>query len=385
MRIALTHMRHAETGGTERYLNQLAAALAESGHEVTIVCRTHAAPPHPEVRFVVRRDVAIGAGWRMWAFARACERHLAETSYDVVFGLGRTYTQDVLRLGGGSHATYLELAHGATLHGPERVLGRGLKHRLAPVIEARALAPGAYRRVIANSDMVRRDVIARYAVPEDAIETIYNGVDLDRFHPRRAEEGAELRRELGLGAEHRVVLFLGTGYGRKGLDLLLDAFPDLARERPEARLVVVGYDSARPRYEARAEALGIADRALFLGGRRDAERCYAAADFYVLPTRYDPFANSTLEALASGLPVVTTTTNGGAEVVEHRVSGSVFAHDDGREALAAELAFWCDPGHLRDGAEAARAAAERHGVASKTARTEALLREVAGEVCAGVR
>jgi len=381
MRVALTHMRHAETGGTERYLNQLAAALAVSGHEVTIVCRTHGAAPHPDVRFVVRHDLAIGAGWRMWAFAKACERHVRETPYDVVFGLGRTTTQDVLRLGGGLHATYLELAHGATLHGPERFLGRGLKHRLAPMIEARALAPGAYRRIIANSDMVKRDVIARYAVPAHAIETIYNGVDLERFHPRRrAAEGAELRAELGLGPEHRVVLFLGTGYGRKGLDLLLDAFPTLARERPEAHLVVVGFDSARPRYEARAKALGLAQRVTFLGGRPDAERCYAAADLYVLPTRYDPFANSTLEALASGLPVVTTTTNGAAEILAHRASGSVVALGDGREALTAELSYWCDPDHVRAGAEAARALAERHSAASKTERTEALLREVADEI-----
>src|SRR6185295_18991211 len=109
MRLALTHLRHARTGGTERYLNGLAGFLAARGHEVTIVCRSHAAPPHPAVRFETLRGLALGGAWRTWSFARAVERHVTEHGaesalagrrYDLVVGLGRTWTQDVLRLGG---------------------------------------------------------------------------------------------------------------------------------------------------------------------------------------------------------------------------------------------------------------------------------------------
>jgi UDP-glucose:(heptosyl)LPS alpha-1,3-glucosyltransferase len=372
MRIALTHLRHARTGGTERYLDRLAAHLADRGHEVTIVCRSHAAAPHPAVRFQLARGFALGGAWRTWHFARAVERHLAGHAYDLVVGLGRTWTQDVLRLGGGCQRTYLELAHEWTLTPGERLLGGGAwKHALAVRIEERALAGAAH--VIVNSDMVRRDVQRRYGLAGERLTTIHNGVDLERFHPRLCSgAGARRRQELGWGPDELVVLFLGTGYARKGLDLLLAAFPALVRARPEARLVVAGFDSARARHESRAAELGLAGRSRFVGGTLAPEELYAAADLYVLPTRYDPFANSTLEALASGLPVVTSTTNGAGELLRSRVQGSVVAVEDGAEALAAELLHWADPERRAAGARAARALAESHGEAAGFARAEEL-------------
>ena len=382
MRIALAHMRHAGTGGTERYLDLLARHLAARGDEVTIVCRSHEEARHPAVRFRVLRDFAIGGAWRMWAFARALERHVARESYDLVLGLGKTWTHDVIRLGGGCHQTYLETAHDATLSKAERALGKGfLKHRLALKIETRALAPGHFRVVITNSDMVRRDVMRRHAVPEQAIEVIYNGVDLERFHPRhRNEAGGDLRRSLGFDEQDTVVLFLGSGYGRKGLDRVLEAFPELVARRPRAKLMVVGYDSAQATFEARAQQLGIAPNTRFLGGRRDAEHCYGAADLYVLPTRYDPFANSTLEALASGLPVITTDTNGGAELIQAGVQGAIVGHETDETSLTRELVAWCDVEHLDSGRKQARALAEGHAAESKLEATARLLdRVVAGE------
>jgi UDP-glucose:(heptosyl)LPS alpha-1,3-glucosyltransferase len=376
VKIALVHLRHARTGGTERYLNHLARHLAEQGHEVAIVCRRHAEAPHPAVRFEVLRSPALGASWRLLAFGRAVEAHVARGDYDVVLGLGKTWTHDVVRLGGGLHGTYLRLAHEETLTPGKRLLGSGrLRNRLVLAIEKRALAPGAAQQVIVNSEMVRRDVLATYGLSPERVVVIHNGVDLEQFHPRRrGQEGLALRRELGLDARAPVVLFLGTGYGRKGLDLLLDAFARVLRGRPEARLVVAGYDSGRARYEARARDLGISAAVRFLGGRGDPEACYAAADVYALPTRYDPFANTTLEALASGVPVATTAANGGAEVLAPD-AGAVVAPDP--EAFAAALALLLEPEGSARRAAAARACAELHSIGSKLARTTAVLEQVA--------
>jgi UDP-glucose:(heptosyl)LPS alpha-1,3-glucosyltransferase len=368
MRVALVHLRHGRTGGTERHLNQIAAHLAERGDEVTIVCRSHEEAPHPNVRFTVLRSAAPGAAWRMWAFARDVERHIAASSYDVVYALGRTWTHDAIRLGGGCHRTYLELAHAATQASWERWIGRGrLKQRVALALEARGLAPGAYRRVVVNSEMVKNDVMRRHAVPAEKIEVIYNGVDLERFHPRRHRaQAADLRRACGLGADDFVVLFLGSGYARKGLGPLLPAFAAMSARSERARLLVVGYDSAQRAFERQAAHLGIAAKTRFIGGRRDAEACYAAADLYVLPSLYDPFANSTLEALASGLPVITTTTNGGHEVVAHRQTGSVV------EAAAAlplieELEFWSSQPRPIEACRALAAQFPQERAASETA------------------
>lgn len=358
LRIALTHLRHVRSGGTERYLDLLAAHLADLGHAVEIVCRSHELAPHPAVRFVRLRPLALGASARLWSFARAVERHVARENYDVVYGLGRTWSQDLLRLGGGCQATYLERAHGATRSPLEQALGLGdRKQRTILAIERRALAREASWRVVVNSRGVRDDVIARFRLPPEQVEVIYNGVDVERFHPRlRESAGAALRRELAVG-EGPLILFLGSGYGRKGLDSVLQAFARASRR--DASLCVVGYDSDQPRFETLARSLGIFSRVRFLGGRDDAPTCFAAADVYALPTRYDPFANSTLEALACGLPVITTRANGGSELLND-ACGSVLEDAESVDQLQAAIESWCDADRLETARGAARALAERH-------------------------
>ncbi len=366
MRIALVHMRHAHSGGTERYLNLVSAFLANAGHEVVVVCRTHEEPAHAEVRFEVLRPSSITGAGRMLNFAKAVEAHVATAGYDLVFGLGKTWSHDVIRMGGGCHGTYMDLAHDATLTPIERLFRKGArKHRLALEIEQRALAASTARRgggrplVITNSELVKRDVIERHGLGENGVRVIYNGTDTERFHPRhRQETGAALRAALGWSCEEQVLLFLGTGYGRKGLDLVLDAAAECAPQNPGLRVMIVGYDSSSAVFEARARELGIAERCAFLGGRRDAEVCFGAADIYALPTRYDPFANSTLEALASGLPTITTATNGGSELIVEGQSGSILSLRPSREELADRIQYWLQ--HRDRGAVSARKVAEQH-------------------------
>jgi UDP-glucose:(heptosyl)LPS alpha-1,3-glucosyltransferase len=367
-------MRHARVGGTEQVLDKLALRLAEDGHEVTIVCRSHGEPPHPEVRFQVLRSSVIGPAWRMWAFARDVERHVAEGGYDVTLGLGKTWSHDVIRTGGGSHQTYLERARPHE----RRLPGDGwLKDRVALSIERRAFAPGSYRKVIANSHMVRQDIVQRYDVPGEAIEVIYNGVDLERFRPENRERGLALRTSLGLTPDQLVLLFVGGGFGRKGLGRLIDALPSLVRAHPKAVLLVLGRDSGQRGYARRAAERGVSESIVFLGRRPDPEVCYGAADLYVLPTWYDSFAFSISEALASGLPVVTTNLAGASELVEPGVHGAVLPGACGPEELGAALLEWSRPDRREAAAPAARARAEQHGIDRSMGRIEEVLLGVA--------
>jgi UDP-glucose:(heptosyl)LPS alpha-1,3-glucosyltransferase len=363
-------MRSARVGGTESYLNQVSKHLCERGHDVTIVCRSHEDAPHPSVRFHVLRSFAPGASLRYLAFARDVERHLRRTSYDLVVGLGRTRRQDVLRVSGGCHATYLERAEGRSLSRLPR------KHKAILELEARALAPGAYRCVIANSELVRRDVVARYAVPPEKIRLIRNGVDLERFHPRnRDRSGARLRDELGIGAAGPVVLFLGSNYERKGLGVLLDAFPAFLREHPAATLLVVGADRDPSGWKRRARDLGIDASVLFLGKRADADACYGASDLYVLPTRYDSYAYTVLEALATGIPVIVSDAAGASEVVDG-ASGAVFPWKATAADLAALLSAWAPADRRAHAALACRRVAEANGADAAAVRTVALFEEL---------
>jgi UDP-glucose:(heptosyl)LPS alpha-1,3-glucosyltransferase len=380
VRIALTHLRQAAVGGTEQVLNLLARHLCERGHEVAIVCRSHEQaphpPPHPAVRFVELKRPVVGAAWRMRAFATDVARHVAETRYDVVMGLGKTWSQDVVRTGGGSHAAYLELARP---HEPARLASSRLRDRVALGIERRALAPGAYRRVIANSKLVQRDLVGRYAVPPAAIEVIYNGVDLERFGLHQRGAGRALRAELGLAADQPVVAFVGGGFGRKGLGRLIAALPEVLRAHPRLVLLIAGRDSAQRVFERQADQLGVAHALCFLGRRTDPEACYTAADLYCLPTWYDSFGFSVLEALASGLPVITTELAGASELVDDGVHGAVLPGPAGPVELAAALLRWLEPERRASAAALARARAEEHDVRRSLERIEATLVATAAE------
>lgn len=379
MRIALTHIRQAWTGGTEGYLNSLAAFLAAQGHAVTIICRRHQESPHPQVRFVTLRPPTLGVGHRVWRFARDVDHHLDHHRYDVVYGLGRTWRQDVLRLGGGCHLSYLERSRPYTASWTQRYLGSGLlKHALYRWIEGRTLTPQTGQTIVCNATMVKSDIIARYAVPPEKIVVIGNGVDLDRFHPdHRATQGCELRRACGISADETVLLFLGSGYKRKGLDLLLAALPPVLRDYPKVHLLVVGFDRQQGLFLRRTRQLGIQQQVTFLGGRRDVAACYAASDLYILPTRYDPFANSTLEALAAGLPVITSPVNGGSEILTEGRHGSIVPPKV--EPLQRAISFWMNPDRRKRAAIHARRQAEQHGKDAKLTATLALLEQVAAK------
>lgn len=377
MHVALVHLRHAETGGTERYLNQLSSHLIEAGHRVSVLCRSHARGPYPGVQFIVLRRPVPGKSLRVLAFARDVTRHLRHHAYDVVLGLGWGRARDVVRLGGGCLATHRELALQAARSPWERVLPAvPLKHRIAERLEKDALTPGNYLQVIVNSEMVRRDAMQRHAIPEGRIHVVYNGVDLERFDREPlAEAGIRLRADLGFRPEHRLLLFVGSSYGRKGLDALLASMTDLAATRPDLRLLVVGGDSRRREYERRARRSGIAELCRFVGALARPDAAYAAADLFVLPTHYDPFANVTLEALASGLPVITSSANGASEILDPSRHGSIVAPSRSVELSTAILA-WCD--RARDSATRAtcRSLAQQYP-ATRTASESTRILEIA--------
>jgi UDP-glucose:(heptosyl)LPS alpha-1,3-glucosyltransferase len=166
------------------------------------------------------------------------------------------------------------------------------------------------------------------------------------------------------------MLFVGSGYERKGLPTLLRALAQMRRQ--DAQLWVVGRDKQEAVMRSLAQTLGVDSRVMFLGGQTDVRPFYGAADLFVLPTRYDPLPNAALEALACGLPLVTTGNCGAAELLS-RESGAVVAPDDSL-ALAASLDEVCGrAGVMRD---AARASVAHLDLAQMAARLMALYAEL---------
>jgi UDP-glucose:(heptosyl)LPS alpha-1,3-glucosyltransferase len=177
------------------------------------------------------------------------------------------------------------------------------------------------KKIVANSRRGKEEIIRHYRVPQEKIGVIYNGVDLDTFHPRNTVLFREsLRRELKISLDAMVILFLGSGFRRKGLDSLMVAFSRIKKEVPSAVLIVAGKDGTQ-RYSEMAKRFGVERNVCFLGPTQRAKELYAASDLFALPTIYDPFSNACLEALASGTPILTTRANGVAELIREGQNG----------------------------------------------------------------
>ena len=301
MNIALVLKEFSARGGTERYAANLARWLVGRGHEVHVYASTidrSLVPAGLVVHEVQQaRPKTIQFVRRTWG--------IRKLGHDVVQGFGRSVGHDVYRAGGGVHAAWLN-ASGDTLY-------PWLRGRLSPAewlarfVDRRAIR-GA-RIVICNSHMAAAQVCAYHGVEERRVRVIRNGVNLERFRPR-----PEMRRALRArwGVRGRVLAFVGNGFRRKGLLVAGHAFAKVARD--EDRFLVVGRDRHAERYLAPVRGV-LGDRLLYEGEVPDPERYMAAADATVLPTKYDAAANTTLEALACGVPPVTSDRDGNAEIV----------------------------------------------------------------------
>jgi UDP-glucose:(heptosyl)LPS alpha-1,3-glucosyltransferase len=191
---------------------------------------------------------------------------------------------------------------------------------------------------IANAQRGREEIMRHYGVSGTRMTMIYNGVDLERFHPGiRARWRDAQRAAWGVVADEVVLLWVGSGFQRKGLPCLIEALALLrGRGIANLRLVIVGKGPVTP-YQRLARQRSLTDWLRFEGQRPDVERCYAAADLFVLPTLYDPFANACLEAMACGLPVLTSDANGAAELLQDGVNGHVLKSPLTAAALADAL------------------------------------------------
>jgi UDP-glucose:(heptosyl)LPS alpha-1,3-glucosyltransferase len=341
-------------GGVERATAGLLHALVEHGIDVELL----SLPGQGPVAGVRVRTLAmppLPAAVRALALAALAGRVVRRGRWDVVQSHERTLCQHVYRAGEGCHRGYL-----AT----RRRGGRGLHHRVALALEQRVFARTP--RIVAIAEAGRREIAALYGVEPDRLSVVYNGVDLERFHPRnRAALGKAARAEAGIGDADWTALFVGSGFERKGLPVAIRAFAALGDR--SARLVVIGKGDAAP-YRALAAGLGVGEQLVWLGPRPDVERWYGAADACVLPALYEPFGNVHLEALASGVPVVASVRAGGREALTHPLAGSAVDPADPDAVLAALVAVReRQAGRADEARAAARACAEPFTFAAQVA------------------
>jgi len=351
MRLGLVRQRYTPFGGAERFVERAIAALAARGVRISVYTRAwprHAAAAALEP--VICDPFYAGRLWRDASFAHAVRAALAQDRPDIVQTHERIAGCDIFRAGDGVHRVWLEERR-RTGNAAERLaIAAGAYHRYILAAEARVFADPSLKAVICISEMVRNDIRAHFAVPADRLHVIYNAVDPEAFGPQVRATRNATRAGLGLREGDVAFLLLGSGYARKGVPTAIRA---LARLPGQARLVVVGRDKSQATYETIARRAGVAGRVVFAGPQSDPRPWLGAADAFVLPTLYDPLSNAVLEALACGLPVVTSHRCGAGElVVAHAAGWTCDSVDDA--AFAERMRALLDPAERADRANRAR-------------------------------
>jgi len=370
VKLAIVRQKYTPYGGAERFVARALDALRAQGVEVTVIAREWTG----DAAGILQVDpFYLGRTWRDVGFAHHVQRIINEGRFDLVQSHERIPGCHVFRAGDGVHATWLELRDRARGGIARLLTNRSPWHRYTLDAEAAMFGHADLRAVICNSQMVKDDIARRFGVAADKLHVIHNGVDGEQFHPGlRDEHCSRVRAELGIPPSAPLLLFVGSGFERKGVFVLLRALAAMAN--PDAHLVVVGKDRQQGVAEKLAQTLGVDARVRFLGGCADVRPYYGAADIFCLPTLYDPMPNAALEALACGLPVVTTTTCGAAELVRPGVNGAVVEALD-VAALAGQLDRLA--GGPRFDATAIATTVQALGVADMAARLTDLYRRLA--------
>ncbi len=330
MKIAIIRKNYSPYGGAENYLNLVSENLQAQRHEVHIFSANHWPGKSTCIHRV--RTIKKPSFLSNILFALNVRRTLKKKSFDSVLSFERTLFQDiypagkdilpelsngVYRAGDGCHREWLNKRKTVKSSPGKLSFSINPHHLVMLYLERQCLLYS--KAIIANSMMVKNDIIRHYTIPGERIHVIYNGVDLQRFHPAAKDKKAAVKNSLGL-QNNKIILFVGADFERKGLPVLLKAFSML--DLKEARLIVAG-KRAKTKYLSMIKKLGVESKVILWGPEQRIEKLYAIADVFVLPTIYDPFSNATLEAMASGLPVVTTSCNGASELIQDRIEGFV--------------------------------------------------------------
>jgi UDP-glucose:(heptosyl)LPS alpha-1,3-glucosyltransferase len=365
-------------GGVEQWTARFADWLTANGHDVSVVAERF---DPAAVAWTGITPVELPRGLGRMARAEAAGEIAASLGADVVHDMGLGFRCDVLQPHGG-----------AWLAAQERNLAllpnwqQSCKRFVAPLLpryrEFRRVVNRQYATdgpmVIALSKMVADDMRRFHNIAPDRMRLIYNGVDCDQFSPNhRTRHRDALRRELGVQESSTLFAIVAHNFRLKGVATLARAVARLKSEGADVHLVVAG-GKRTGAYERLADRLGLAGRASFLGSINDPVPLYAAADVYVQPTFYDPCSLVVLEALASGLPTVTSRYNGAGELITRGREGAIIQDPADDLELTDTLRPYLDLEIRTEAGRAARQLALAHTLDRNASEVFSLYQDIAG-------
>lgn len=305
-RIAIVFRGIGDIGGTNNTIADHARALTEQGYAVDLIGeKVHRAGVTPDMgrpRRIRRLPVFRQRRWR-WFAARA-DAMVRAGGYDFVAGHGHNTRQTVLSMHNCLHLTH------------EYTTGRVLDSAggLAEIHDA-IFAENRFISCICNSRLMQGDLAERYGVDRARLPIVHPGYRAEQFNRSDRERYRQtVRNALGCGDDLLLGLVTSGDFIKRGLDILLEAYAALEMPvRNGTRVLVLGKQSGNQQFLKQARKLGIADRLYFVGATEQPERYFHALDICVHPARFEEFGQVVQEAMACGIPVVSTRRVGAME------------------------------------------------------------------------
>ncbi len=323
MRIVILKRTLGQKGGLEKHAHRIAQGFIDRGCDITFLTsdRPGSDFPYPYVSFPTPKWPLF---WSLEKFDRSVRNF---PTVDRILGLERNRFQTHLRAGSGVHAAYLKMR---SLSSPLSHLLRKIHplHHKILELEKVGFENRGLQKIFTNSHMVKAEIL-HYYKPTASIEVIHNGVEWEEMIPGFSEW------EKGYHPHSRFhFLFVGNGFFRKGLDILLRALALLKRR--DFFLSIVGKEKKTDFFMRLVEKLNIQKNVRFFGPQKSLTSFYQWADALVIPSWYDPFANVTIEALAMGVFVISSKHNGGHEILTPQ-TGSILSDLSDIDHIADQL------------------------------------------------
>jgi UDP-glucose:(heptosyl)LPS alpha-1,3-glucosyltransferase len=217
------------------------------------------------------------------------------------FSLDRIVCPDVYRAGDGVHKVFLSIENKSKFN---------LLHPTYLYLEKKCFSNA--KSIIANSKMVKNEIIKTYDIKSEKIEVIYNGVEFKQSDYQKSFD--QISREFQITINQPILLYVGSGFKRKGVEEFLKLISKL--KNTDFKAFVVGKDSNLKYYKKLSEKLRLNNKLFFTGARTDVDNFYTISDIFLFPTHYDPFSNVILEAMSFENVVFTTCNNGASEILD---------------------------------------------------------------------
>lgn len=317
-RLAIVRQKYCPYGGAEHFVSRALEALEQHNLDLNVITREWQGDPNPNWHIYLCNPLKFSRTSRERSFGELARALWKKELFDIVQSHERIPGCDIYRAGDGVHRRWLLQRARLLPKWKRQWLFSSRYHRYVMCSERAMYAAPELKTVICNAEMIKQEIIDDFSVPADKITLIYNSIDNKKFIPTNEKQRQLLRDQYQIPQKAHCLIFVGSGFERKGLAATIQALAVT-----DSHLLVVGKDKEAKRYRALAHSIGCSHRVRFMGVHKKMLPLYQAADALILPTLYDPFPNVILEAMSCGLPVITSTTCGGAEFIMSGKNGYI--------------------------------------------------------------